>query len=84
MIPNKTEEQILYQFFKFYDMDGSQTCNLQNFIKANDKLGVSLSKITDIERVFNYFDRDRKGIINYKQFAHEILFHFLQMIFLLY
>ena len=72
MIPNKTEEQILYQFFKFYDMDGSHTCNLQNFIKANDKLGVSLSKITDIERVFNYFDRDRKGIINYKQFAHEI------------
>ena len=72
MIPNKTEEQILYSFFKFYDLDGSQNCNLQNFIKANDKLGVSLSKITDIEKIFNYFDKEKRGLINYKNFCHDI------------
>ena len=45
MIPNKTEEQILYQQFKFYDLESSGFCNLQNFIKANDRLGVVLPKI---------------------------------------
>ena len=40
MIPNKTEEQILYQQFKFYDLESSGFCTLQNFIKANDRLGV--------------------------------------------
>ena len=48
MIPNKTEEQILYQQFKFYDLDSSGFCNLQNFIKANDRLGVVLPKIENL------------------------------------
>ena len=72
MIPNKTEEQILYQFFKYYDMDGSHTCNLQNFIKTNERIGVSLSKLTDLEKIFNYFDKEKRGVINYKQFSHDI------------
>ena len=72
MIPNKTEEQILYQYFKYYDIDNTNLTNLQNFIKTNEKLGVSLSKISDLEIIFNYFDKDKKGIINYKDFIKEI------------
>ena len=72
MIPNKTEEQILYQYFKYYDIDNTNVTNLQNFIKTNEKLGVSLSKISDLEIIFNYFDKDKKGIINYKDFIKEI------------
>ena len=34
MVPNKTEEQVLNSFFKFYDLQGNGTCNLQNFIKS--------------------------------------------------
>ena len=37
MIPNKTEEQILYNQFKFYDLESSGFCSLPNFIKTNDK-----------------------------------------------
>jgi len=72
MIPNKTEEQILYQYFKYYDIDDTGFTNLQNFIKTNEKLGVSLQKISDFEKIFNYFDRSKKGIINYKDFIKEI------------
>ena len=55
MIPNKTEEQILYQQFKFYDLDSSGFCNLQNFIKTNDRLGVVLPKVENFEIIFNFF-----------------------------
>lgn len=72
MIPNKTEEQILLQNFKYYDMDGSSMCNLRNFIKTHERLGVVLSKIKDIEEIFNYFDVKHSGLINYKKFSKEI------------
>ena len=72
MIPNKTEEQILIQYFKYYDLEGSGFCNLRNFIKSHERLGVVLSKIKDIEEIFNEFDVNKTGIINYKTFAHNI------------
>ena len=72
MIPNKTEEQILYQYFKYYDIDNTNITTLQTFIKTNEKVGVSLPKISDLEKIFNYFDKDKKGIINYKDFIKEI------------
>ena len=55
MIPNKTEEQILYQQFKYFDLDSSGYCTLQNFIRANDRLGVVLPKFENYELIFNYF-----------------------------
>lgn len=72
MIPNKTEEQILLQNFKYYDLEGTGFCNLRNFIKTHERIGVVLSKIKDIEEVFNHFDINHTGIINYKKFCHEI------------
>ena len=72
MIPNKTEEQILLQNFKYHDLEGLGYCNLRTFIKTHERLGVVLSKIKDIEEVFNYYDHDCSGRINYKQFCSEI------------
>ena len=72
MIPNKTEEQILYQQFKFYDLDSSGFCNLQNFIKANDRLGVVLPKIENFEIIFNYFADSETSLLNYRKFIREI------------
>ena len=72
MIPNKTEEQILYQQFKFYDLDNSGFCTLQNFIKANDRLGVVLPKFENFELIFNYFSDPETSLLNYRQFIHEI------------
>ena len=72
MIPNKTEEQILYQHFKFYDLDSSGFCSLQNFIKANDRLGVVLPKVENFEIVFNYFADQETSLLNYRKFIREI------------
>ena len=72
MIPNKTEEQILYQQFKFYDLDSSGFCNLQNFIKANDRLGVVLPKIENFEIIFNFFADNETSLLNYRKFIREI------------
>ena len=72
MIPNKTEEQILYQQFKFYDLDSSGYCTLQNFIKANDRLGVVLPKLENFEVIFNYFSDPETSLLNYRKFIREI------------
>ena len=74
MIPNKTEAQILLQHFKYYDLDGQGFCNLRSFIKTHERLGVVLSKLKDIEEIFNHFDHDCSGRINYKQFCNEIFY----------
>ena len=72
MIPNKTEEQILYQQFKFFDLDSSGLCTLQNFIKANDRLGVVLPKFENFEIIFNYFCEPESSLLNYRKFIKEI------------
>ena len=73
MIPNKTEEQILYNQFKFYDLEASGFCSLPNFIKTNDRIGVVLPRIEDFEQIFNYFADKDTFLLNYKKFIHEIL-----------
>ena len=72
MIPNKTEEQILYQQFKFFDLDSSGFCNLQNFIKANDRLGVVLPNMQNFEIIFNFFSDNETSLLNYIKFIREI------------
>ena len=72
MIPNKTEEQILYQQFKFFDLDSSGFCNLQNFIKTNDRLGVVLPRVENFELIFNFFCDSETSLLNYRKFIREI------------
>ena len=72
MIPNKTEEQILYNQFKFYDLESSGFCTLPNFIKTNDRIGVVLPRIKDFEIIFNYFADPETSLLNYRKFIHEI------------
>ena len=72
LIPNKTNEQILKEYFKYFDLESLGLCNLQNFIKTNERLGLVYKKSTDLEKIFNYFDKDKDGYINYKNFSREI------------
>ena len=72
MIPNKTEEQILYNQFKFYDLESSGFCTLPNFIKTNDRIGVVLPRLKDFEIIFNYFAEPDTSLLNYRKFIHEI------------
>lgn len=72
MIPNKTEEQIMYQYFKFFDLEGNGYVNLRDFFRANEKIGVVLKSNEEYEDIFHYFDKDHTGLINYRQFCKEM------------
>ena len=72
MIPNKTEAQILYQQFKYFDLDSTGFCTLQNFIRVQNRIGVVLPKVKDFEKIFNYFSEQETSLLNYKKFCDVI------------
>ena len=72
MIPNKTDSQILYQQFKYFDLDSTGFCTLQNFIRVQNRIGVVLPKIKDLEKIFNYFSDPESSLLNYKNFCNII------------
>ena len=72
MIPNKTDSQILYQQFKYFDLDSTGFCTLQNFIRVQNRIGVVLPKIKDLERIFEYFSDQETSLLNYKNFCNII------------
>ena len=72
MIPNKTESQILYQQFKYFDLDSTGFCTLQNFIRVQNRIGVVLPKVRDLEKIFEYFSDPETSLLNYKNFCNII------------
>lgn len=53
-------------------MDSSGHCDLQQFVKANEKIGVVMRGPKELEKIFDYFDCEGTGFINYKTFIKEI------------
>ena len=41
--------------------------------QSNERISLILSKLSDVEKVFKYFDKYNKGLINYKQLSDDIL-----------
>ena len=74
MIPNKTDSQILYQQFKYFDLDSTGYCTLQNFIRVQNRIGVVLPRVKDLEKIFNYFSDPETSLLNYKKFS-KIIFN---------
>ena len=72
MIPNKTESQILYQQFKYFDLESTGFCTLQNFIRVQNRIGVVLPKVKDLEKIFDYFSEPETSLLNYKKFCRII------------
>ena len=72
MIPNKTDSQILYQQFKYFDLDSTGYCTLQNFIRVQNRIGVVLPRVKDLEKIFNYFSDPETSLLNYKKFSNII------------
>ena len=72
MIPNKTNEQVLYQNFKYFDLDSTGFCTLQTFVRVQNRIGVVLPNIKDFEIIFNYFSEPETSLLNYKKFSREI------------
>ena len=48
MVPNKTEEQLFTEQFKYYDSDGFGECNLKTLHKRLINNNISLDKLCEI------------------------------------
>ena len=71
-ISNKTEKQILFQTFKYFDTNTNGYSNFDTFIKVNQKIGVIMSNPQDFQNIFSFFDKNNEGIINYEDFINKI------------
>ena len=71
-MPNQSEDQILIKYFKYFDLENSGKACLRDFIKAVEKIGLVLMKVNEIQDVFNYYDTDRSGFIDYKKFSYQL------------
>ncbi len=81
MTQNQSEEQCLIKYFKYFDMDNigklnefknKGFCNLRDFIKTIEKIGVVLPRVHDIQLVFDFYDNEKNGRIDYKKLSQDI------------
>jgi Ca2+-binding EF-hand superfamily protein len=70
LIAIKIEEKFngLAKAFLFFDMDGDQHINKNEFLKGLEGLRVKLSKF-DGDAVFEFMDQDNDQCLNYKEFC---------------
>ena len=72
MVPNLTEEQTLVKYFKYFDLENSGFCTIRDWIKAVEKIGIIVSKTSELQKIFKHYDTEDKGIFNYKKFANNL------------
>lgn len=49
------------------------TCEPEEFQKAIEKIGVSIPSKKDLMMLFNYYDTDKSGSLDYKEFTAILL-----------
>jgi Ca2+-binding EF-hand superfamily protein len=55
------------------DDDGSKSLSLSEFAKAMQDYRIFQSEAPEVARLFNLFDRDGSGIINYDEFLRVVV-----------
>ena len=73
---NKTEEQIILDNFKYFDLNSTNFSNVNDFIKVNERIGVKMRSRDELVKVFSYYDNNNLGLINYRIFSKQILTSF--------
>ena len=68
---NTPEEIELLRAFKFYDVTQQNTCNLDQFSQALEKLGIFGYEDKKLSQIFNYYSGGKKEL-NYKDFISEV------------
>jgi len=85
MVPNQSEDKILAKYFKHFDLDNTGItytvilillilgyCKFGDFVRVLERIGVILGKIINIQNVFNYYDTEKTGFIDYKKFSYDL------------
>ena len=67
-VGNQSEEMALLKAFKYFDLANTNICDKNTFIKTVNKIGITGFTDQNISSVFDYYDTDNTGKINYKDF----------------
>lgn len=82
--PSTDEKNYLQKTFKFFDIQNKGSVNLEQFVRSCEKIGVvfaneEVSQLSSSQRLqktpllFNIYDRDGSGRIDYKEFTHILV-----------
>lgn len=64
-----SEETLLMRYFKYFDLDNSSTVSKSEFIRAVEKIGVVVDENSQLEKLFDLYDSDHSGFLDYKEFS---------------
>ena len=64
-----SDETVLLKAFKYFDLDNSESVDLDEWRKALEKIGVVMPSPQVTEELFRYYDTDRSGALDYKEFS---------------
>ena len=68
----QSEDAILIKAFKYFDLDNSGECSKDEWLKALTKIGVTGFTEPKLLDLFDAYDEDKSGNLNYKEFSKAI------------
>jgi Ca2+-binding EF-hand superfamily protein len=67
-----SEETVLLKAFKYFDLNNNGTVEPDEFAKAVEKIGIMIPTKQDLDSLYNIYDKDQSGVLEYREFASEI------------
>ena len=71
-VGNQSEEMVLLRAFKYFDLSNTNLCDKQNFIRTMMKIGITGFTEKNISSMFEIYDTEKAGKINYKDFIGNL------------
>jgi len=71
-VGNQSEEMVLLRAFKYFDLSNTNLCDKENFIKTVMKIGITGFTEKNIGSIFEIYDTEKTGKINYKDFIGNL------------
>lgn len=68
----QSEEAVLMRSSKHFDYDNDGKLTMGEWFKSIEKIGVVVPSVEDLKRLFQIYDSDHDGMIDYKEFANSI------------
>lgn len=67
-----SEETLLNRYFRYFDLDNSDSVSKEEWVRAVEKIGVVVEDNAALEELFGVYDSDKSGYLNYKEFSVAI------------
>ncbi len=68
----QSEETFLAKNFRYFDSDNDGVVSMNEWFKAIEKVGVVVPLMEDLKALFNMYDVNGNGELDYKEFVHML------------